>query len=92
MTNYTDMTLEEAQEHEMKIYSFWTDLSGWIPTKDKLPPVHRYFLLYIPNVKDCVEFAVGYLENDGNFYFNQIECCIDSDLVTHYMPLPSAPQ
>ena len=71
-------------------------MSEWISVKEMLPGVHRHVLVYMPNVENTPDMAVGYLENDLNFYFftngKDPECNIDAlemDLVTHWMPLPS---
>ena len=69
-------------------------MNNWISVNDMLPAVHRRVIIYMPNVEDTPEFAVGYLENDLNFYYYEQKESIDAidmELVTHWMPLPEPP-
>lgn len=66
-------------------------MSEWISVKKYLPPFHEYVLIHIENEKyqDCN--YIGYLESDGNFYFNEDTNSMDSvagESVTHWMPIP----
>jgi hypothetical protein len=67
----------------------------WINVDDFLPPFHKRVLLYMPDVENTYPINVGYLETDGNFYYNEIPENIDAleiELVTHWMPLPPTPK
>ncbi len=67
----------------------------WISVEEFLPPFHKRVLLYMPNVEHIHPINVGYIETDGNYYFNEIPENIDAleiELVTHLMPLPEPPQ
>lgn len=69
-------------------------MSEWISVKKYLPPFHDDVLIHIPNVESCVEFAVGYMETDGNFYFYDKKDGMDAEVIehiTHWMPLPEPP-
>lgn len=70
---------------------------NWISTKDKMPSLGEEILLYMPSVDDEImesSFVVGYLESDGNFYFNNSHADIEAvefKYITHWMPLPKKP-
>lgn len=69
-------------------------MNNWISVKKYLPPFHEQVLIYIPNIEDCPTINVGYMETDGNFYFNQIPDNIDAQIsenITHWMSLPEPP-
>ena len=70
-------------------------MSDWISVKHKMPGIHDHVLIYIPNIENCFEYAVGYLENDKNFYFSETEDnidCVADYQVTHWRELPEKPK
>ena len=70
-------------------------MSKWISVKKYLPPFHDRVLFYVPDVEDIPEIVVGYMEHDGNFYFNEKKDDIDSDTMGHvnfWQPLPPPPE
>ncbi len=69
-------------------------MSKWISTKKYLPPFHDDVLLYVPDVEDIPEILIGYMESDGNFYFDLTKEKMDHDRIEHvsyWMPLPEKP-
>jgi len=74
-----------------------SDTRKWINIKDKLPPLHEEVLFYMPSIDETLDesnYVVGYLENDGNIYFNNYGESIEAasiEYVTHWLPLPDAP-
>ena len=48
----------------------------------------------MPNVKNIHYIAVGYMERDGNFYYDETKediCTDKEDNVTHWVHLPNVP-
>lgn len=68
--------------------------SDWISVKENPPMVHTNVLIYIPDHGDCENYAIGYLETDDNFYYNETDehiDCIDIERVTYWQNLPEPP-
>ncbi len=70
----------------------------WISVKDKLPDVYQRVLVFRENYEGEVKnkIHVGYMNTNDRFYGSQ-GGLLDDDLyshtlVTHWMPLPEAPQ
>lgn len=98
------MSLEECQLCYKKATP-WFHINGhicddclhkntWISVEKYLPAFHERVLIHI-NAEDCPDIAVGYMEHDGNFYFNEMKESIDCEVVehiTHWMPLPEPPK
>lgn len=72
-------------------------MSKWISTKDLMPPLHEEVLLYMPEIDAQLmesPYAIGYIESDGNFYFNNYHENIESveyKYITHWIWLPEHP-
>lgn len=69
-------------------------MSEWISVNDFLPPFNTHVILFMPKIENMPEVNIGYLERDGDFYFNETQENIDVDtlgLVTHWMPIPELP-
>ena len=82
-------------DKRFKNYDAEVCLHKWISVENYLPPFHKTVLLYMPHIEELPEYAVGYLEADGDYYFNERSNNIDSQIaidITHWMPLPEPPK
>lgn len=67
----------------------------WKDVKEQPPMIHTNVLIYIPDHGDLDHYAIGYLETDDNFYYNETDehiDCIDMERVSHWRELPKPPK
>lgn len=61
----------------------------WIRAKERLPKPFESVLLYTPDEAPLPTVHEGYIDNEGDWHRLTI---FDASRVTHWMPMPSAPE
>lgn len=61
----------------------------WIAATEQLPKPFESVLLHIPEEAPLPTVHEGYIDNEGNWHRLS---CFDAGSVTHWMPMPSAPE
>jgi len=59
----------------------------WISVKDRLPEVHKTYLVYVPETQ---QFFIGYYTDIKGF--NTGFGAVEKEDISHWMPLPSPPK
>ena len=67
-------------------------VSGWIPVSERLPEDEQEVL----TINKMGHRFVSFFDKHSGLFFDRLDapaaCCIEHVLVTHWMPLPAAPQ
>ena len=67
-------------------------VSGWIPVSERLPEDEQEVL----TINKMGHRFVSFFDKHSGLFFDRLDapaaCCIERVLVTHWMPLPAAPQ
>ncbi|CDL51626.1 Phage EaA protein [Klebsiella pneumoniae ISC21] len=67
-------------------------ISGWIPVSERMPEDEQEVL----TINKMGHRFVSFFDKHSGLFFDRLDapaaCCIEHVLVTHWMPLPAAPQ
>ncbi|EMF2455897.1 DUF551 domain-containing protein [Klebsiella pneumoniae] len=68
------------------------ELAGWIPVSERMPEDEQEVL----TINKMGHRFVSFFDKHSGLFFDRLDapaaCCIERVLVTHWMPLPAAPQ
>ena len=65
-------------------------MSEWINVKERLPEPYESVLVHMPEEKPLPTVHEGYITGNGKWY--AAHCPREADEITHWMPMPSAPE